>query len=109
VLSTGSSAILVRLGSLADLRATYQETIPQKTWAAALDVVRLMLENWFEKPAESIFPLPLVNGDDLMREFNFQPGKQIGEMLEVIKEAQAIGAVNTREDALKIARERIKQ
>jgi poly(A) polymerase len=106
---TGQAGVDVCLLTLADLRATYQQTLPQETWAAALDVVRLMLENWFEKPAESISPLPLVNGDDLMREFNSQPGKQIGEMLEVIKEAQAIGAVITREDALKIARERIKQ
>ncbi|MCX6035018.1 MAG: HDIG domain-containing protein, partial [Chloroflexi bacterium] len=49
---TGAAGVDVCLLTLADLRATYEQTLPQETWAAALDVVRLMLENWFEKPAE---------------------------------------------------------
>jgi len=95
----------VCLLTLADLRATYEQTLPQETWAAALDVVRLMLENWFEKPAESIAPTPLVNGDDLMRGLNLQPGKLIGELLEAIREAQAVGTVSSHEEALSCARE----
>ena len=48
----GPAGVDICLLALADLRATYEETLPQETWAAALDVVRKMLENWFEKPAE---------------------------------------------------------
>jgi poly(A) polymerase len=103
---TGAAGVDVCLLTLADLRATYEQTLPQETWAAALDVVRLMLENWFEKPAESIAPPPLVNGDELMRELELQPGKRIGELLEAIREAQAMGKVGTREEALQIAREK---
>jgi putative nucleotidyltransferase with HDIG domain len=102
---TGPAGVDVCLLTLADMRATYEQTIPQETWAAALDVVRLMLENWFEKPAESIAPIPLVNGDDLMRELNLQPGKIIGELLEALREAQAVGTVSTQEKALSCARE----
>ncbi|MDP2995073.1 MAG: HDIG domain-containing protein [Anaerolineales bacterium] len=104
---TGAAGVDVCLLTLADMRATYEQTLPQETWAAALDVVRLMLENWFEKPAESIAPTPLVNGDDLMRELNLQPGKIIGGMLEAIREAQAMGEVSTREQALDQARKRM--
>jgi hypothetical protein len=70
-------------------------------------VVRLMLENWFEKPAESITPPALVNGDDLMGELKLQPGRKIGELLEAIREAQAMGEVSTREEALELARKRM--
>ncbi|MCX6100653.1 MAG: HDIG domain-containing protein [Candidatus Bipolaricaulota bacterium] len=92
---TGPAGVDVCLLTLADMRATYEQTLPQETWSAALEVVRLMLENWFEKPAESIAPTPLVNGDDLMRELNLQPGKIIGDLLETLREAQAMGEVAT--------------
>jgi len=104
---TGAAGVDVCLLTLADMRATYEQTLPQENWAAALDIVRLMLENWFEKPAESIAPAPLVNGDDLMRELNLQPGKIIGGLLEAIREAQAMGEVSTREQALELARRRL--
>jgi poly(A) polymerase len=103
----GSAGVDVCLLALADLMATYEQTLPQETWAAALDVVRLLLENWFEKPSESITPALLLNGKDLMRELNLKPGKKIGEMLEAIREAQAMGTISTRAEALQIAREKL--
>jgi putative nucleotidyltransferase with HDIG domain len=105
---TRAAGVDVCLLTLADLRATYEQTLPQETWAAVLDVIRLMLENWFEKPAESIDPMPLVKGDDLMVELNLQPGKLIGELLEAIREAQAMGELSTREQALDLARQKLK-
>ena len=104
---TGPAGVEVCLLTLADMRATYEQTLPQEAWADTLEVVRLMLENWFDKPAESIAPPPLVNGDDLMGELKLRPGKKIGEMLEAIHEAQAIGLVSTREQALELARRKI--
>lgn len=103
----GPAGVDICLLALADLRATYEQTLPQETWAAALDVVRTMLENWFEKPAESIAPTPLINGDDLMRELNLQPGKIIGELLETLREAQAMGEVSSRGQALELARQKL--
>lgn len=105
----GSAGVDICLLALADLRATFEQTLPQETWAAALDVVRKMLENWFENPAESINPLPLLDGDDLMHALDLQPGKIIGELLEALREAQAMGKVTTREEALQLAREKLKE
>ena len=104
---TGLAGMELCLLALADLRATYEQTLPQETWAAALEVVRLMLENWFEKPGETIDPPSLVNGDDLMKALNLEPGKKIGELLEAIREAQATGDVSTRAQALKLAKKRL--
>lgn len=101
---TGPAGVDLCLLALADLRATYAQTLPQETWAAALDVVRLLLENWYEKPAESVSPPPLVNGNDLMAALSLEPGPHIGRLLEAIREAQAMGELSTREEALEFAR-----
>lgn len=100
----GPAGVDLCLLALADLRATYAQTLAQETWAAALDVVRILLENWFEKRAESIAPPPLVNGDDLMEALSLQPGPYIGQLLEAIREAQAMGELSTRAEALDFAR-----
>jgi hypothetical protein len=101
---TGTSGMLVCLLAMADLWATYEQTLPQETWAACLEVVRIFLENWFERPSESIVPPPLVDGNDIMKELGMQSGRQVGDLLEAIREAQAMGAILTREQALDFAR-----
>jgi hypothetical protein len=69
--------------------------------------VREFLENWFEKPAETIAPPSLVDGNILMKELSLRPGKQIGMLLEAIREAQAVGELSTREEALALAKRRM--
>jgi tRNA nucleotidyltransferase/poly(A) polymerase len=101
---TGVAGVDVCLVALADLRASYEQTLPQGTWAAALEIVHAFLESWYEKTAEIIFPPSLVDGNDLMSELKLAPGKQIGVLLEAIREAQAVGEVVTRQEALSLAR-----
>jgi hypothetical protein len=43
---------------------------------------------------------PLVSGRDLLRDFGLQPGPQIGILLEAVREAQAVGEIGTREEAM---------
>ena len=106
---TGPAGVDICLLALADLRATYEQTLPQNVWTAALDIVRTMLENWYEKPDESIDPPALVNGDELMLELNLEPGKLIGDLLETLREAQAMGKVASRDQALQMAREKVEE
>jgi len=98
---------LVILG-LADLRGTCGLTLTQETWAAALDVARILLENYWEKREETIAPPRLLDGNDLMRELKLEPGRVIGQLLEAIREAQATGRIATRVQALDFAREQLK-
>ncbi len=105
----GQAGIDLLLLGLADCRATYEHTLPQATWAAYLDVCRELMENWWERRQESISPPPVVNGDDLMRAFHLQPGPQIAELLESIREAQATGRVSNRSQALGHARQLVKK
>ena len=104
---TGPAGVEICLLELADLRATYEQTLKQDTWVDALDIVREFLENWFEKPAETIAPPSLVDGNILMKELSLRPGKQIGMLLEAIREAQAVGELSTREEALALAKRRM--
>jgi hypothetical protein len=106
---TGAAGVEVCLLSLADLRATYEQTLPQETWVAALEVVRAMLEAWYEKKEEQVTPQPLVDGNILMQEFFLSPGRKIGELLEAIREAQAVGEVSTKEQALGLVRKRLEE
>ena len=99
---------LVLLG-LADLRGIYEHTLTQETWVAALDVARILLENYWEKREQTIAPPRLLDGNDLMRELNLQPGRIIGHLLEAIREGQATGKIETREHALELAREELKR
>ncbi len=96
----GRSGIdLIPLG-LADLRATHGHALKQETWAAALEVARQLLENYWEKPHESIAPPRLVDGHDVIEAYHLEPGPLVGQVLEAIREAQATGKIATREEAL---------
>jgi len=98
---------LVLLG-LSDLRATRGPTLNQETWTAALDVARILLENYWERREESVAPPRLLDGNDLMKELDLQPGRIIGQLLEAIREGQAIGKIGTRDEAIQFAHEYLK-
>jgi hypothetical protein len=90
---------------LADLRGAQGTTLQQGTWTAALDIARILLENYFERPEEVVAPPRLLNGDELMQELSLKPGRIVGQLLEAIREGQATGKVSTREEAIAYARE----
>lgn len=48
--------------------------------------------------------LKLIAGDELIGELGLQPGPLVGELLDRIHEDQRLGAVTSREEALKLAR-----
>ncbi|MBI4761511.1 MAG: HD domain-containing protein [Chloroflexota bacterium] len=102
---TGEAGVDLVLFGLADLRGTRGPTLTQETWSAALDIARLLLENYWEKPQETVAPPRLLDGNELMKELHLQPGRIIGQLLEAIQEAQATGKISTREEALQFARD----
>lgn len=104
--SAGAGVDVILL-SLADVRGTRGATITQDTWAAYLDVARILLENYWERPEEVVAPPRLLDGNDLMKEFEINPGPIVGKLLEMIRENQAAGRIDTREQALVFAREEL--
>lgn len=106
---TGEAGVDLVLFALADLRGMCDHTLTQETWTKALDVARLLLESYWEKREETVAPPRLVDGNDLMKELNLQPGRIIGQLLEAIREGQATGGVTTREQALELARSELQK
>lgn len=102
---SGEAGIDLVLLGLADLRGTRAHALTIETWNAYLDIARILLENYWERPEEIISPPRLLNGNDLMNELNLKPGPAIGQLLEAIRENQASGKIENREQALIFARE----
>jgi tRNA nucleotidyltransferase/poly(A) polymerase len=69
-------------------------TVP--AWTAYLGQVRALLEGHALAQTAS----SLLNGDELMAHFRLAPGKQVGELLSALREANALGEIHTREEAL---------
>lgn len=107
--AAGAAGVDICLLSLADSLATYGPTMPQETWARQLSVARNLLNAWWEYPEQAVRPPALVNGNDLIQVFDLESGPLIGQILDEIREAQATGQVNTREQALCLAGKKIEQ
>jgi len=106
---TGKAGVDLVLLGLADLRGMRGPTLTPETWAAALDVAQILLENYWDKPQETVAPPRLLNGNELMTELGLQPGRVVGQLLEAIREGQATGRIENREQALDFARERLRE
>jgi poly(A) polymerase len=101
---TGAAGVDICLLSLADVQATYGPTLPQDRWIRHLDVVRTLLNAWWEDKTQKVLPPALINGDELQDELAIPPGPIIGYLLESIREAQVSGEVSNREQAVRLAR-----
>ncbi|MCI0519802.1 MAG: HD domain-containing protein [Chloroflexi bacterium] len=101
---TGEAGVDICLLSLADMQATYGPGLQQDDWSHHLDVIRLLLEAWWEQADEQVNPPALLNGGDLMAALNIKPGPLVGRLLEAIREAQACGEINDSSQALELAR-----
>ena len=106
--AAGQAGVEICLLSIADLMAIYGHTLPQDILEHHIEVVRALLEAYWERP-EEVKPQALLNGRDLIDMFGLEPGPQIGELLEALWEAQAVGEVEDREQAVAFVRKRLEK
>lgn len=106
--ATGEAGVDICLLSLADLLGKYGSEVPEDKLRAHLDTLRALLEAYYERPQESVSPLILLNGDELMTEMKLKPGPKVGELLEALREAQATGEVITRVQAVEFTKSMLK-
>ncbi len=89
--------------AIADYQSTYRE-MPPPNWQGYLQHIDELLA--FTLDADGIAATqqnPLIDGHTLMQHFQLTPGRQIGQLLEYILEAQAAGEIQTREAAIELA------
>jgi putative nucleotidyltransferase with HDIG domain len=101
---SGEAGVDVCLLSLADVWGTYGPTLAQDVWNRQVEVVRTLLESWWEHNEQVVNPPMLLNGDELMSELGMSPGPIVGKLLEEIREAQAAGLISDRNQAMDYAR-----
>ncbi len=100
----GEAGVDICLLSLADVWATYGPDLSQDIWHQQVEVVRSLLEGWWERQDDIVRPPALLNGDELMAGLSIKPGPLVGKLLEIIREAQVEGIVTDRQGALDLAR-----
>ena len=94
-----SAGAAVALLSLADLIGKHVPPVPLEAWAARLEIVRTLLEAWFEHRPERVAPPVLMDGTQVMGLVNISPGPLVGRLLEDLREAQASGEVASPAEA----------
>ncbi|MCL4394713.1 MAG: hypothetical protein M1482_07905, partial [Chloroflexi bacterium] len=70
---------------------------------------RALLERYYRAGQTVISPPALIDGRTLMRELGIGAGPRVGELLETIREAQVEGDVSSREQALALAAQSLKE
>ena len=100
---TGSAGVEVCLLTLADLLGTRGPELDQAEWASRVDTVVALFDAYYRTPAVVVHPPALITGDDIVA-LGVPPSKQVGELLEAVREAQAEGIVTTRDSALDLVK-----
>jgi poly(A) polymerase len=96
---TGDVAIDIVWLSLADYLATRGPNLDLQEWEKHAQLMDYIMSE-YEKEESIVSPPKLISGHDLIDLFGMQPGPKIGEILEAVREAQGMGEIKTREEAL---------
>jgi poly(A) polymerase len=91
---------------LADHMAARGPTLDFNEWRRHAETTSYILSKWFEEQ-NIIVPPKLIDGHILMQKFGLAPSAQIGELLEMVREAQTSGEINTAEEALDFVAKRL--
>ena len=104
---TGSAGAGVLYVAMADYLACRGPLFTMSEWRNVCGLVAFILQE-YQRQRATISPRRLIDGRDLMRDLGLEPGPAVGRLLETIREDQAAGQLETREEALRLARETIK-
>ena len=75
---TGPAGVDLILLGLADVRGARGPALTDRVWSAFVETARILLENYWERPQESVAPPRLVDGAELMHEYDLQAGSSGG-------------------------------
>lgn len=105
---TGNDALGVLLLSLADQRATKGPLTTALSRIRHEKTIKFLIRKLLKKNSEKKF-VRLLNGNNIMKRFKLPASPLIGKVLAELEEAQAIGKIKNKEEALKLAARIIKK
>ena len=95
--------------AMADVLAARGPDLSPERWANYARMVAAVLEAGAEQPGDQNGNPPLINGHDLMDALDLSPGPRIGSLLARLREAEAVGEISTREEAVDLAARLVRQ
>ena len=99
----GDAAAMSCLHAVADARAVRGPDAPEDFVRVHEETIGLILhQRYFAR--ELAEPTPLLTGEEIMAAAGMPAGPRIGELKELLLEAQVEGAVNTRDEAVEFVR-----
>jgi poly(A) polymerase len=101
--ATGDDGVGVCLLSLADLAGQSDASQQGAKWEGRIRVVKRLADGFYDRYGQEVEPKMLIDGHDLIKELGLDEGPEVGDLLELIRQAQADGVVHTRADALALA------
>jgi len=99
-----TAGIDICLLALADFLSITRAEWELPTWLGYLGVVDTLLDAYLNQRQTLIAPTPLLDGNQLMAALDLPPGPTIGRLLPQLLEAQAVGEITTRTEAIELAR-----
>jgi poly(A) polymerase len=102
---TGVAGVFIGLLYLADLLATFEETIIEEFWEQAIKTVYNLFDAYFYQFNKIIAPPKMINGYDLINEFDLIPGKKFTKILNQVTEEQVRGKITSKAEAKKFVQE----
>jgi poly(A) polymerase len=100
---TGEAGIDILILALADYLASRGPLASMEEWGRNCQLINYILAEHNKQQAK-ILPAKLIDGHDIMNNFDLAPGPLIGKLLAMVNEAHASGELNTREEALALVR-----
>ncbi|MFC1900695.1 CCA tRNA nucleotidyltransferase [Chloroflexota bacterium] len=101
---TGEAGLDILFLSLADHLAARGPNLDLVNWKDHAGLVEYVIGKYFEQK-NIVQPPKTVDGYDIINIFGVSPGPEVGEVLEAVREAQATGDVNTRDEAIDFIKE----
>jgi len=102
----GEAGIDTLFLSMADHLATRGPQLDRAGWQEHTRIVDYVLKQYYEQQKQ-VRPVKLVDGHDLINIFGLSPGPGLGGLLEAVREAQAVGEITSREEALEYVRKHL--
>ena len=100
---TEGSGLDVIFLALADYLAVQGPRVDANEWHMHIEHMKYIIDV-HKNQQQEMLPVQLIDGNDIMHIFKLSPGKQIGLLLGMLREAQATGEIHTREEALQFIR-----
>jgi len=101
---TGPAGVDICVLTLADLLGTRGGDLGRDEWAERVNTVVTLLDAYYRTPEQSIHPPALITGEDILA-LGIPPSKQVGDLLEAVREAQTDGTVTDRAGALDLVKQ----